>query len=80
MLTPEAVEAHYARSGLGRKTLKTIFDEIGMDAASGLSRLDSVGIRAQVDEKAKEIAERHELTPIDLMKVLVVYDFRPGRS
>ncbi len=51
-----------------------------MDAASGLSRLYSVGIRAQVDEKAKEIAERHELTPIDLMKVLVVYDFRPGRS
>jgi hypothetical protein len=80
MLTPEAVEARYAGSGLGRKTLKTIFDEIGMDAAFGLSRLDSVGIRAQVDEKAKEIAERHELTPIDLMKVLVVYDFRPGRS
>ena len=53
---------------------------LGMDAAFGLSRLDSVSIRAQVDEKAKEIAERHELTPIDLMKVLVVYDFRPGRS
>ena len=55
-------------------------NKIGMDAAFGLSRLDSVSIRAQVDEKAKEIAERHELTPIDLMKVLVVYDFRPGRS
>ena len=51
-----------------------------MDAASGLSRLDSVGIRAQVDEKAKAIAERHELTPIDLLKVLVVHDFRLERS
>ncbi len=51
-----------------------------MDAAFGLLRLDSVGIRAQIDDKAKEIAERRELTPIDLMKVLVAYDLRPGRS
>ena len=36
------------------------------------------GIQAEPDEKLRSLAERHGLTPMDLLKVMLVPGFRPG--
>ncbi|MEA3276413.1 MAG: DUF4405 domain-containing protein [Pseudomonadota bacterium] len=77
-LTPEEVEVRYSGSGLGRKSLKELCRTIGLDQALALRRLAAAGIQAQPEDKARELAERHGISPIDLLKVMMIPDFRPS--
>lgn len=69
-LTPEALEAKYAGTGLGRKSLAELCQTVGIELSQGLSRLNAAGIAAQADETAREVADRHDLSPIDLLKIM----------
>ena len=77
-LTPEEVEARFAGTGLGRKSLSEICAKLGLDIAVALERLETAGIPGQADDNARKLSERHGLSPIDLMKVMLVPGFRPG--
>ena len=51
-LTPEDVEARYAGSGLGRKRLAELWEQVGLDQATALRRLAAAGIAAGPRETA----------------------------
>ena len=67
-LSPEEIEAKYAGTGLGRKSMVEICMTVGIEPASGLEKLAAQGIVAAGDETARSVAERHGLTPIDLLQ------------
>jgi len=69
-LAPEAIEAKYAGTGLGRKRLDEVCRSVGIDPARGLERLAAEGIPAEGGETAREVADRHGLSPMDLLKIM----------
>jgi len=77
-LTPEEVEARFSGTGLGRKSLAEICEKLGLDMALSLERLQAAGIPAQAQDNARDLAGRHGLSPIDLLKIMMVPGFRPG--
>ena len=71
VLTPDALEARLSGTGLGRKSIEEICSENGIDLATGLERLGGAGISADANSKARELAETHSLSPIDLVKIMM---------
>ena len=71
-LTPEMIEAQFAGTGLGRKTFTQLSEEIGLDLGDGLSRLKNQGITASPDDRLKVIADEHGVSPIDLLKIMLL--------
>ena len=57
-------------SGIGRKTVKEIAEMTGVPLDVLLQRLKEVGIDAQPGETLKEIAERVDKTPYELIELL----------
>jgi len=78
VMTPEQVEEKYSGSGLGRKTLDEIATQIGMEPDIARQRLRDAGIEAAADETLRELADRTDSSPIDLMKLLLVPGFKPS--
>ncbi len=76
-LTPDAVEARYSGTGIGRKRLGDLIGESGLDEPVALKRLAEAGITAQPGESLREIAGRLGLTPIEVLKALLVAGYRP---
>lgn len=60
-----------AGSGVGRKTLLQISEISGLSVDKLIEKLKANGIDAKEDEKIKDIAEKADLAPIDLMKVIL---------
>lgn len=57
-------------SGFGRKTLIALCEEIGISVEEALSKLEQNNIEATGDEKIKEIAQRSEMLPIDIVNII----------
>jgi hypothetical protein len=76
-LTPKDVEAWLGGSGLGRKTLGQICAAAGLEESIALRRLNKLGISASAQDKAKSVAERYDLTPMDLVKIMMIPGFQP---
>ncbi|MEN8223542.1 MAG: DUF4405 domain-containing protein [Acidobacteriota bacterium] len=55
-------------SGMGRKTLEEISVNLQLDPEEVLLHLRSLGIDAALNEKLKDIAERAEISPFDLVE------------
>lgn len=72
-MTPEGIEARYSGTGLGRKSLEELFDTVGMAHTEALSRLAAAGIPAKPEDNARELADRHGVSPIDLLKILLIF-------
>jgi hypothetical protein len=70
-LTLEEIEAKYAGTGLGRKSLTEICRTIGIEPEQGLARLAAAGIEASAEEVARELADRHQLRPIELVAIML---------
>jgi len=75
--SPELIETQFAGTGLGRKTLAHICAETGIEVDNALSRLSSVGIKAQENMTFKEIAQQHHLDPMDILKAVLVPGYQP---
>ena len=76
-LTVAEVEDRYAGTGLGRKTLAEVCENINLSLANCTQRLTAKGFEIGAEEKLKQAAERYEVNPIDFLKMLLVSDFKP---
>lgn len=74
---PADIEARFGGTGLGRKTLAQICADAGLDESLALQRLEAAGIRASAQDKMKVLAERYDLNPMDLLKIMIIPGFRP---
>ena len=70
LLSAEEIQAEYAGTGLGRKTILEITQAVGINPDMAVSRLNEANIKAGVGDKLKELAETHELTPLDLLLIM----------
>jgi hypothetical protein len=76
-MTVSEVESRYAGTGLGRKSLSEVCESIKLSVSSCSQRLAAKGFQIANDEKLKQAADRYEINPIDVLKMLLVSDYRP---
>jgi len=76
-MTVEDVEASYAGTGLGRKTLAEVCKSVEIGIISCAESLSIKGFNIDANEKLKQAAERYEINPIDVLKILLVKDYKP---
>jgi len=71
-LTPEKIEETFAGTGVGRKTIGQIIKALGLDHKTAHQRLKESGIKAKDDDKIKELADKHDSTPIKILTIILV--------
>ena len=76
-MTVEEVEARYAGTGLGRKTLAEVCESVELTVTNCVERLSGKGFDVATDKKLKQVAEQYDINPIDILKMLLVKDYRP---
>jgi hypothetical protein len=69
--TPEKIEETFAGTGVGRKTIGQIIKDQGLDHKTTHQRLKDRGIKAKDDDKIKELAVRHDSTPIKILTIIL---------
>jgi len=74
---PADVEAQFAGTGIGRKTLMQMAEELKMDVATAQARLAKAGVAAKAGDKMKAIAEAHNLEAVELVKIMLIQGYRP---
>ncbi len=57
-------------AGYGRRTVPDIADELGISAETARQRLNKVKISFRNDELIKDIAERNDIRPLDVVKII----------
>ena len=76
-MTALQVEARYAGSGIGRKTVAQVAQTVGVDPLLAHERLKTAGLETGDGEQLKQLAEKHDITPMDLLKVILVAGYSP---
>ena len=69
--TPEKIEETFAGTGVGRKTIAQIIEDHGLDRKTAYQRLKEEGIKAKDEDKIKELAEKHDATPIKILTIIL---------
>jgi hypothetical protein len=70
--TPEKIEEAFAGTGLGRKTLGQIFQELAIDPETARNRLKKANIKARDDDSIKMLADMHHTTPINILTIILI--------
>ena len=70
--TPEMIEETFAGTGVGRKSIGQIIRDHGLDHKTVYQRLKGAGIEAMDDDKIKELADKHDSTPIKIVTIILV--------
>jgi hypothetical protein len=70
--TPEMIEETFAGTGVGRKSIGQIIRDHGLDHKAVYQRLKGAGIEARDDDKIKELADKHDSTPIKILTIILV--------
>lgn len=66
-LSVEELEAKLAGKGIGRKTLKVLAEELGFNYEEARGNLKKRGIDFREDETLREIADRYQKKPIEIL-------------
>ena len=74
--TPEMVEVEFAGTNLGNKTLEMICENLNIEIEYAQNRLHQNEIEMSKEEKLKNTAERYALNPIDILKAILIEDFK----
>jgi len=74
--TPEMVEEQFTGKGVGRKTLAEICQEIGVDINQAKANLRNNNVEMKDNETMKEAADRRKVNPIDVLKVVLVDNYK----
>ncbi len=77
--TAEAVEAQFEGTGVGRKVLSDICGLTGIDQEMVLKRLSKNGIEPHDGETMRQIGDRYELAPIEVLKTALVANYKPAK-
>jgi len=72
------IEEKYAGTGIGRKTLNEIADMTGLDATVISGRLAASGFEMGESENLRAVADRYEISPMDVLKTMLIEDYRIG--
>jgi len=70
--TPEMIEEAFAGTGIGRKSIGQIIKDHGLDPKAVYHRLKRGGIEAKDGDKIKELAHKHDSTPIKILTIILV--------
>ena len=70
--TPELIEMTFAGTGVGRKSVGQIIKDHGLDPKIVYRRLKKGGIEAKDDDKIKQLADKHDSTPIKILAIMLV--------
>jgi hypothetical protein len=69
--TPAMIEETFAGTGIGRKRIGQIIRDHGLDPKTVYHRLKEGGIEANDDDKIRELAGRHDTTPIKILTIML---------
>jgi len=70
--TSANIEETFADTGVGRKSIGQIIKDHQLDHKTVHQRLKERGIEAKDDDKIKELADRHDSTPIKILTIILV--------
>jgi hypothetical protein len=56
--------------GLGRKSVRLVCEQLGLDTEEGLRRLEAGGVRATAEMTMKDVASAHGRTPHDILPLI----------
>lgn len=74
--TPESVDEKFSGTGLGKKTLKIVCEENGIDINFAKEKLNKIGIQMKEEDTFKSIAEKNNTSPIEILKAVLVKDYK----
>ena len=79
-LTPGRVEEVFAGSGMGRKTIADVAEELGIDPKTIEARLKRNGLTFESDQGVKTIAAKNGIAaPMEVLKAMLVDGYAPRR-
>jgi len=76
--TPEQVEETFADTGIGSRTLSQIAAQLGLELKLLRGRLRAAGLEVADDEPLRKAAQGRGLTPLELLKTMLVDGYRPS--
>ncbi|MFC1834721.1 DUF4405 domain-containing protein [Thermodesulfobacteriota bacterium] len=78
-MTPEMVEEKFAGTGTGRKTIDELVAQMNLDLSRIRQRLAKMKIELAPKETLKQAASRSSITPIELLKSILVESYEPKK-
>lgn len=75
--TAELVDEKFGGVGLGRRSLPWVVQDLGLSPMSVKARLAARGMRISDDETLKQAADRYNIEPLDIMKIILVEGYKP---
>jgi hypothetical protein len=75
--TPESIEVEFAGTGLGNKTVGSMCERLGLDTTVAQSRLATAEITVALDQTIKQAAESADTEPIEILKLMLIEDYKP---
>jgi hypothetical protein len=70
--TPGMVEETFAGTGVGKNSIGQIIRAHGLEPEAVYHRLEEGGIEAKHDDKIRELAGKHDSTPIKILTIMLV--------
>jgi len=70
--TPGMVQETFAGTGVGRKSIGMIIGTHGLEPEAVYHRLKEGGIEVKDDDKIRELAGKHDSTPIKILTIMLV--------
>ncbi len=80
IFTPELIEDKFSGRGIGRRTLSWIIQDTGITAGTAIQRLTKNNIKASSNDTLKQIAARHNTEPMEILKVILIKNHKPGQQ
>ena len=56
--------------------MEQVCGEIGVSLEQAHGRLQTAGVKATADETMRKIADRHDITPIDVLKHILIDGYK----
>jgi hypothetical protein len=72
--TAEKIEETFTGTGLGQKTVGQIIDDLKLAPDIVYKRLELIHIEAKSEDRLKNLAEKHNTTPIKILTAILVED------
>jgi hypothetical protein len=70
--TPAKIEETFAGTGVGRKTIGQIIKDHGLERETAYRRLEESGIKADGDDKIKDLADLHNSTSLKILIIILM--------